>query len=67
VLHAAAVGFTNGINDLLVVTGIVAIVGAVAAFTLIRSRDFVGAGAPAAGPEHQPAPAAGASVDPAPA
>jgi EmrB/QacA subfamily drug resistance transporter len=67
VLHAAGVGFTNGINDLLVVTGIVAIVGAVASFALIRTKDFVGASAPAGGQDHQPAPTAGASVDPAPA
>jgi EmrB/QacA subfamily drug resistance transporter len=34
--------FASGINDLLIFTGIVALLGAVGAFLLIRSRDFVG-------------------------
>ena len=40
VLHAAGVGFVHGINDLLLVTAIVAFVGAVFAFTMLRTRDF---------------------------
>jgi EmrB/QacA subfamily drug resistance transporter len=63
-LRIAGTGFTTGVNELLVVTGIVALVGAVGAFVLIRSKDFVGAQAPAAA---SPAPDAGveAAVQPA--
>ncbi len=39
--------FSGAINDLLVVTAILALVGGVFALLLIRSRDFVGRGAPA--------------------
>jgi hypothetical protein len=39
--HAIRSGFASGINDLLIVTGIVALAGAVASFVLIRQKDFV--------------------------
>ena len=46
-LHAAGTGFANGINDLLIVTAVIAFVGAAASLALIRPKDFVGAQAPA--------------------
>jgi len=49
--------FATTINDLLVVTGVVALVGAVLSFVLIRSKDFVGLHAQAdAMPQAEPAP-----------
>jgi EmrB/QacA subfamily drug resistance transporter len=42
VAAAAQQGFVSGVNDLLVITGVVALVGAVLATILIRPRDFVG-------------------------
>jgi hypothetical protein len=54
---AVRAGFAGAINDLLVVTGVVALVGAVCALTLIRPRDFIAHGP--AGPTG-PAPATGA-------
>ncbi len=47
-------GFAAGLNDLLMVTGALALVGALCALLLIRSKDFVGrndpqAAAPAGG------------------
>ncbi len=50
-------GFAGAINDLLIVTGIVALVGAVCALALIRSKDFVAQG------HASPAPADGATMD----
>jgi EmrB/QacA subfamily drug resistance transporter len=41
VAAAARQGFVSGINDLLLITGIVALVGAVLATILIRPQDFV--------------------------
>jgi len=40
--------FVGGINDLLIVTAAVAFFGALSALFLIRSRDFVARGGPAA-------------------
>jgi EmrB/QacA subfamily drug resistance transporter len=56
--------FASALNDLLLVGGILALVGAVAAATLIRSRDFVASHAEADGeemPVAEPAPASGAT------
>jgi EmrB/QacA subfamily drug resistance transporter len=53
--HAYLTLFTDGLNDILLVAAIVAFVGAVLSFALIRGRDFVaseGAGAPP--PEAEP-------------
>jgi predicted MFS family arabinose efflux permease len=49
---AIHVAFTNAMNDILLVAGIVALTGAALAFVLVRTRDFVTYGAP------EPAPAA---------
>jgi Major Facilitator Superfamily len=46
--HAVKSSFASGINDLLIVTGALALVGSVFSMVLIRSRDFV---------SRQPAPA----------
>ena len=45
---AAAGAFIEGLNEILLISGLLAIVGAVAAFALIRRKDFVvhGGGAP---------------------
>lgn len=53
--HAIRSGFAGALNDVLLVGGILALVGAVAAATLIRSRDFVAAhhGTPANGDEEE--------------
>jgi EmrB/QacA subfamily drug resistance transporter len=53
--EAIRASFASGINDLVVVTGIVALVGAVGAFTLIRKKDFIPRGAPAQAPGGTPA------------
>jgi hypothetical protein len=39
--HAARLGFATGLNDILLVGGIIALVAAVLSFALIRQRDFV--------------------------
>jgi predicted MFS family arabinose efflux permease len=46
-IHSAFVG---AMNDILLVGGIIALTGAALAFVLVRSRDFVGYGAPEAAP-----------------
>jgi EmrB/QacA subfamily drug resistance transporter len=51
--------FVSGINDLLVITGIVAVVGAVCSVALIRSRDFVASGRPTDTGKQRAATAAG--------
>jgi EmrB/QacA subfamily drug resistance transporter len=45
-VHAARVAFVSGMNEILLVAGIGALVAAVAAFALIRGRDFVAQTAP---------------------
>jgi len=52
--HAARAAFVSGINEILVVAGIGALIASVAAFALIRGRDFV---AQAASPSQPEAPA----------
>jgi EmrB/QacA subfamily drug resistance transporter len=52
-------GWTSSLNEILVIGGVVALAGAVLALVLVRSRDFVGHGAPAPQqPQAQPEPAA---------
>jgi hypothetical protein len=47
-LHAAIRnGFAHGLNELVIISGILALAGATAALTLIRPRDFIISGAPA--------------------
>jgi len=41
VAHAARSAFVGGLNDILMLAGLVAFAGAVAAFALVRQRDFV--------------------------
>jgi predicted MFS family arabinose efflux permease len=45
-IHAARASFTSGLNEILLVSAIIALVSGVLAFLLIRSKDFV---------QHQPA------------
>ena len=45
--HAFVTGWTGALNDILVIAGIVALVGAALALVLVRERDFVPHGAPA--------------------
>ena len=47
--NAYHVGFTDGLSQILVIAGAIALVGSVFAFALVRSRDFVATG------EHAPA------------
>ncbi|MEU6863872.1 MFS transporter [Streptomyces sp. NPDC046876] len=51
--HAVHAGFATSLNDLLYASGIIALVGGVLAFALIRAKDFVpqgGPGGPGGGP-----------------
>ncbi|MEU2393801.1 MFS transporter [Streptomyces sp. NPDC007369] len=51
---AARAGFAASLNDLLLVSGILALVGGVLAFALIRAKDFVPQGPPGGGPGRPP-------------
>jgi EmrB/QacA subfamily drug resistance transporter len=55
--EAFVTGWTSALNEILVIGGVVALAGAVAALLLVRSHDFVAHGAPHAAP--QPGRAAG--------
>jgi EmrB/QacA subfamily drug resistance transporter len=57
--HAIHAAFTAALNDLLLIAGLVAIVGGLLAFALVRGSDFVVHGVAAPQPEPEPA-AAGA-------
>jgi hypothetical protein len=58
VANVAHHAFVTGFNTIALVSVAVAAVGSVAGYALVRSRDFVGSGGPAATPpEPQPAPA----------
>jgi hypothetical protein len=48
IAHAARDAFVSGLNQILVVAAIVAFVGAVAGFALVRRRDFVQHASPVA-------------------
>ena len=48
--HAYATGFTGAFSQITVIAAIIALVGSVLAFILVRPRDFVGTGAQAAPP-----------------
>jgi hypothetical protein len=54
VVNAARHAFVTGFNTIALVSVIVAALGAVAGYALVRSRDFVGAGRPAAAPPGPP-------------
>ena len=45
--HAYRVGFTEAFTTILVIAGAVAFAGALCAFVLVRSRDFVSSAEPA--------------------
>ncbi len=47
-------GYTSALNELFVVGGVVALLGALAAFTLVRQSDFVAQGAPDGPPAGTP-------------
>ena len=40
-VHAAAVAFVSGFNDIILIAAIVSFIGAAAGFLLVRSEDFV--------------------------
>jgi EmrB/QacA subfamily drug resistance transporter len=57
-VHSYKVGFTEAFTTIAIIAGVVAIVGGVLAFVLVRSRDFVASGQPPTAPaahETQPA------------
>jgi EmrB/QacA subfamily drug resistance transporter len=54
--EAFITGWTGALNEILIIGGVVALVGAVAAVLLVRSQDFVAHGAPQTAPEPQSAP-----------
>jgi EmrB/QacA subfamily drug resistance transporter len=56
--EAFITGWTGALNEILVIAGVIALAGAVAALLLVRSEDFVAHGAPRAAPEREPAPGA---------
>jgi hypothetical protein len=49
-------GFTGALNEILMIAAIIAFLGAIAGFALVRRRDFVAAGPPAAGHQVGPQP-----------
>ena len=57
-LHAYRVGFTGALTSILLIASAIALLGSIAALSLIRSRDFVVSQVPEA--EGEPAPAAAA-------
>jgi EmrB/QacA subfamily drug resistance transporter len=52
--HAYRVGFVEALTSILVIASVVAFVGAVAGFALVRSSDFVASGIPEGAPEGSP-------------
>jgi EmrB/QacA subfamily drug resistance transporter len=48
--HAYRVGFTDALTSILIIASMVALAGAVAGFSLVRSRDFVASAQPEAEP-----------------
>jgi hypothetical protein len=60
-LHAYSVGFSTTLNHLMIIAAVVAFVGSVGGFVLVRQRDFVvptGPGTPPSAPSGAPAVAA---------
>jgi EmrB/QacA subfamily drug resistance transporter len=49
--HSYRVGFTESFTSILIIAAVLALAGALAAFVLVRSRDFVSSGPPAEAPE----------------
>ncbi len=59
-MHAYRVGFTGALTSILLIASGIALLGAIAAFALIRSRDFVSSDAPGTEGQGAPEPAAAA-------
>ena len=53
--HAYRVGFTDAFTTILIIAAVIALVGALLAFALVRSRDFVTAAGGEGAPERAPA------------
>jgi EmrB/QacA subfamily drug resistance transporter len=47
VLHAYRTGFSQSLNELMIIAAIIALIGSIGAFALVRQRDFVPSYAPA--------------------
>ncbi|HXB16842.1 MAG TPA: MFS transporter [Solirubrobacteraceae bacterium] len=60
VLHAYRVGFTGAMTSILLIAAGIALLGAIAGFSLVRSRDFVESQEPGAAGEAEPATVAAA-------
>ena len=58
-LHAYRVGFSSSLNSIMLIGAVIAFVGSIGAFVLVRQRDFV----PSYAPSAEPAPAVAAEVD----
>jgi EmrB/QacA subfamily drug resistance transporter len=52
--HAYRVGFTEALTSILIIASLIAATGAVLAFVLVRSRDFVASTQPLPAPEAEP-------------
>jgi len=52
--HVARVAFTSALDQVFLIGAVVAIVGGVLAFALVRARDFIGAGAEQPGGDPAP-------------
>jgi EmrB/QacA subfamily drug resistance transporter len=61
--HAIHVAFTAALNDILLISAVVAGVGGLLAFALVRASDFLGHGPPAPALEPEPEPALDVIVD----
>ena len=57
-LHASKLGFTDALTTILLIGAAIALIGALLAFALVRSRDFVASGQPQAEPAAEPVGAA---------
>jgi MFS family permease len=53
VADASTAAFTSAFNELLLIGAVIAFIGAILGFALVRSRDFVAQGAPQAAPESE--------------
>jgi EmrB/QacA subfamily drug resistance transporter len=53
-VHSYHVGFVHAFTTIAAIAGVIALIGSVAGFVLVRSRDFVGAREPSAAPEGEP-------------
>jgi EmrB/QacA subfamily drug resistance transporter len=56
-LQAYRVGFSSTLDHLMVIGAVIALIGSIGSFVLVRQRDFVPSFAPPVEPQHAPAPA----------